>query len=80
MSDPLDVLYADLPTVPGSVLVFSFAHRGRCAGPDSAALKVGPAEGVQNVLVTAVSNATWTTYTGAPARTRGGSSACVRRC
>jgi hypothetical protein len=66
MSDPTDIMYADIATVPGSVLVFSFAHRGRCGGMDVTFLKVGPTGGVQTVLSTAAgSNSKWVTYAGA---------------
>jgi hypothetical protein len=84
MSDPADALYTDIATVPGSVLVISFAHRGRCGGIDVMKFEAGPTGGLQTekLYQTDVSSK-WTLYSGAcplshATALRAGCSACVR--
>jgi uncharacterized repeat protein (TIGR01451 family) len=57
-------LYQDLPTIPGTVMRWSLAHRGR-AGADTMAVNIGPADGtlVEQRQITDGTSA-WGTYSG----------------
>lgn len=57
-------LYQDISTVPGQIMVWSFAHRGR-TGVDTIALKVGPVDGPYITLdIFSTGNSAWSVYTG----------------
>jgi len=66
MSTPGDELYADAAAPPGTVLAWSFAHRGRCAGNDVLHLLAGPAGGALSSVATAsTTDEQWRVYSGA---------------
>ena len=57
-------LYQDLETIPGSLMSWSFAHRGR-AGTDTLSLEIGPPGGpYENHGTFTTRNTAWSVYSG----------------
>lgn len=60
----MGALYQDIATIPGDVLIWSFAHRGR-SGVDDMNFEVGPPNGpYQNIGTFSDGNTAWGQYNG----------------
>jgi gliding motility-associated-like protein len=59
----MSALYQDVATVPGSILVWYFAHRGR-SGVDVMQLRIGPAGNTQQQGQFSTGNTAWNVFSG----------------
>ncbi|RAM12815.1 cell surface protein, partial [Listeria ivanovii] len=62
-SDGIGPVYQDIRTIPGSVLTWKFAHRGR-DGVDTADLVIGTPENQDEVVRVSDDNTDWGNYQG----------------